>query len=211
MRMRGDSDANAVAIVVRDQGVGLRPGEEKLVFNRFWRSDPSRMRRSGGTGLGLSISVEDANLHEGKLEAWGEIGVGASFRLTLPLVRSKKLGVSPLPLEPAKSRSGITPEQIALDIGTVDATDHTDSTPTEFELAAADPIDPATGEPYELATAEPYEQPVASPTAELETAPAASESENGDGAQTVLPLPSGRTPPDSPDDTVLADQGDGKP
>lgn len=100
IRMRGDVEANAVAVIVRDQGVGLRPGEEKLVFNRFWRSDPSRMRRSGGTGLGLSISVEDANLHEGKLEAWGEIGIGASFRLTLPLVRGKKMGVSPLPLEP---------------------------------------------------------------------------------------------------------------
>ncbi|WP_406239832.1 MtrAB system histidine kinase MtrB [Nocardia sp. NBC_01009] len=100
IRMRGDLDANAVAVIVRDQGIGLRPGEEKLVFNRFWRSDPSRMRRSGGTGLGLSISVEDANLHEGKLEAWGEVGVGACFRLTLPLVRGKKLGASPLPLEP---------------------------------------------------------------------------------------------------------------
>ncbi|WP_216896369.1 MtrAB system histidine kinase MtrB [Nocardia alni] len=107
IRMRGDADANAVAIVVRDQGVGLRPGEEKLVFNRFWRSDPSRMRRSGGTGLGLSISVEDANLHEGKLEAWGELGVGASFRLTLPLVRARKMGVSPLPLEPPKRRSAV--------------------------------------------------------------------------------------------------------
>ncbi|MCM6775723.1 MtrAB system histidine kinase MtrB [Nocardia sp. CDC159] len=104
LRMRGDVDANAVAIVVRDQGVGLRPGEEKLVFNRFWRSDPSRMRRSGGTGLGLSISVEDANLHEGKLEAWGELGVGASFRLTLPLTRGRKMGPSPLSLEPPKRR-----------------------------------------------------------------------------------------------------------
>jgi two-component system sensor histidine kinase MtrB len=101
IRMRGDLIANAMAVIVRDQGVGLRPGEEKLVFNRFWRSDPSRMRRSGGTGLGLSISVEDANLHEGKLEAWGEAGIGASFRLTLPLVRGKKLGPSPLPLEPS--------------------------------------------------------------------------------------------------------------
>ncbi|MQY20000.1 Adaptive-response sensory-kinase SasA [Nocardia sp. RB20] len=105
LRMRGDAEVNSVAIVVRDQGVGLRPGEEKLVFNRFWRSDPSRMRRSGGTGLGLSISVEDANLHEGKLEAWGELGAGASFRLTLPLVRGRKMGVSPLPLEPPKRRT----------------------------------------------------------------------------------------------------------
>ncbi len=109
IRMRGDAEANAVAVVVRDQGVGLRPGEEKLVFNRFWRSDPSRMRRSGGTGLGLSISVEDANLHEGRLDAWGEVGVGASFRLTLPLVRGRKMGPSPLPLEPALRRTPRSP------------------------------------------------------------------------------------------------------
>ncbi|MFE3101730.1 MtrAB system histidine kinase MtrB [Nocardia tengchongensis] len=141
MRMRGDGDANAVAIVVRDQGVGLRPGEEKLVFNRFWRSDPSRMRRSGGTGLGLSISVEDANLHEGKLEAWGEIGVGASFRLTLPLVRGRKLGPSPLSLEPPKFRGAVSPEQLALDIAGSDAA------PAADPAAAALESEPTATEP----------------------------------------------------------------
>lgn len=83
----------------------MRPGEEKLVFNRFWRSDPSRVRRSGGTGLGLAISVEDANLHNGKLEAWGEPGRGASFRLTLPRVRGRKAGRSPLPLVPTAAHA----------------------------------------------------------------------------------------------------------
>ncbi len=117
IRMRGDAEANSVAVVVRDQGIGLRPGEEKLVFNRFWRSDPSRMRRSGGTGLGLSISVEDANLHEGKLEAWGEAGLGASFRLTLPLVRGKKLGPSPLPLEPARKSMRVVEPEPSVDRG----------------------------------------------------------------------------------------------
>src|SRR5690606_21797749 len=103
LRLRAD-DA-AAAFVVRDQGVGLRPGEEKLVFNRFWRSDPSRVRRSGGTGLGLAISVEDANLHNGKLEAWGEPGRGASFRLTLPRERGRKVGRSPLPLVPSAAKA----------------------------------------------------------------------------------------------------------
>ncbi|WP_169819094.1 sensor histidine kinase, partial [Prescottella equi] len=98
LRLRADDDA--AAFIVRDQGVGLRPGEEKLVFNRFWRSDPSRVRRSGGTGLGLAISVEDANLHNGMLEAWGEPGEGACFRLTLPRVRGRKVSRSPLPLKP---------------------------------------------------------------------------------------------------------------
>ncbi len=93
-------DEDTVAVTVRDFGVGLRPGEEKLVFSRFWRSDPSRVRRSGGTGLGLAISIEDARLHQGRLEAWGEPGQGACFRLTLPLVRGHKVTTSPLPLKP---------------------------------------------------------------------------------------------------------------
>jgi two-component system sensor histidine kinase MtrB len=95
------ADDTAVAVTVRDRGVGLSPGEEKLVFNRFWRSDPSRARQTGGTGLGLSISLEDARLHRGWLEAWGAAGEGAQFRLTLPVRAGNRLVASPLPLVPA--------------------------------------------------------------------------------------------------------------
>jgi two-component system sensor histidine kinase MtrB len=95
------ADATAVAVAVRDRGVGLRAGEERLVFNRFWRSDPSRARQTGGTGLGLSISLEDARLHGGWLEAWGAPGQGAQFRLTLPLRSGDRLISAPLRLVPA--------------------------------------------------------------------------------------------------------------
>jgi two-component system sensor histidine kinase MtrB len=94
-------DETAVAITVRDHGVGLKPGEEQLVFNRFWRADPSRARQTGGTGLGLSISVEDARLHGGWLEAWGVPGGGAQFRLTLPVRAGDRLTAAPLALIPA--------------------------------------------------------------------------------------------------------------
>ncbi|MFG1608661.1 MtrAB system histidine kinase MtrB [Actinoplanes sp. NPDC049265] len=94
------SDDAAVAITVRDHGVGLKPGEERLVFNRFWRADPSRARQTGGTGLGLSISVEDARLHGGWLEAWGAPGEGSQFRLTLPVRAGDRLVAAPLPLIP---------------------------------------------------------------------------------------------------------------
>jgi two-component system sensor histidine kinase MtrB len=106
VRIRMAADADTVAVTVRDYGVGLRPGEEKLVFSRFWRADPSRVRRSGGTGLGLAISIEDARLHQGRLEAWGEPGKGACFRLTLPLVRGHKVTSSPLPVKPVDSAAG---------------------------------------------------------------------------------------------------------
>ncbi|SFF41645.1 two-component system, OmpR family, sensor histidine kinase MtrB [Actinoplanes philippinensis] len=94
------TDDAAVAITVRDHGIGLKPGEERLVFNRFWRADPSRARQTGGTGLGLSISVEDARLHGGWLEAWGSPGEGAQFRLTLPTRAGDRLVAAPLPLIP---------------------------------------------------------------------------------------------------------------
>lgn len=100
VKIRMGADEDTVAVTVRDYGVGLRPGEEKLVFSRFWRADPSRVRRSGGTGLGLAISIEDARLHQGRLEAWGEPGDGSCFRLTLPLVRGHKVTTSPLPMKP---------------------------------------------------------------------------------------------------------------
>jgi two-component system, OmpR family, sensor histidine kinase MtrB len=94
------SDSAAAAVSVRDFGVGLAPGEEQLVFDRFWRADPARARTSGGTGLGLSIALEDARLHGGWLEAWGEPGKGSVFRLTLPRTVGVELYGSPLPLNP---------------------------------------------------------------------------------------------------------------
>lgn len=100
VQMRTSEDA--VAVLVRDSGFGLRPGEVELVFNRFWRADPSRVRRSGGSGLGLAISLEDARLHGGWLDAWGQPGAGACFRLTLPLRRGVELTASPLPLVPTQ-------------------------------------------------------------------------------------------------------------
>ena len=71
-----------------------------MVFNRFWRADPARARTTGSTGLGLAISLEDARLHGGWLQAWGERGRGAQFRLTLPRLAGDELERSPLPLMP---------------------------------------------------------------------------------------------------------------
>jgi len=97
------ADRYAVAIAVRDFGVGLKPGQETLVFDRFWRADPARARTSGGTGLGLSIALEDARLHGGWLQAWGEPGKGSVFRLTVPRCVGEELRGSPLPLVPTGS------------------------------------------------------------------------------------------------------------
>ncbi|WP_459589501.1 MtrAB system histidine kinase MtrB [Corynebacterium camporealensis] len=90
---------DAVGIAVTDQGVGLKDGQEELVFNRFWRADASRKRHSGGTGLGLAIAREDAVLHGGTLDAKGYIGVGSRFRLLLPREPNTIFDDEPIALE----------------------------------------------------------------------------------------------------------------
>ena len=96
-----DSNAGAVALSVRDYGLGMTEAEVAHVFDRFWRADPSRRRTIGGTGLGLAISLEDANAHRGLLQVWSSPGQGSCFRLTLPRGTSGELVSSPLPLRPA--------------------------------------------------------------------------------------------------------------
>ncbi|MDQ3628503.1 MAG: MtrAB system histidine kinase MtrB [Actinomycetota bacterium] len=100
VEVRVTGDERAVALAVRDWGIGLQAGESTLVFNRFWRADPARARAGGGTGLGLAIAREDAMLHGGWLQAWGAPGQGTQFRLTLARTLGDDIEKSPLPLIP---------------------------------------------------------------------------------------------------------------
>ncbi|WP_425860620.1 MtrAB system histidine kinase MtrB [Arthrobacter sp. TWP1-1] len=100
------ADDSAVAVAVRDYGVGMSPSSLEHVFFRFWRADTARARTTGGSGLGLSIAMEDAKLHDGWLEAWGSPGEGSCFRLTLPRRRGIVLDHSPVPLPPDGGHAG---------------------------------------------------------------------------------------------------------
>lgn len=94
-----DSDQNAVALGVRDYGLGMRQGDVERVFDRFWRADPSRVRTIGGTGLGMSIALGDATLHGGTLQVWSELGRGTNVVLTLPRAGGSVEGSSPVPVD----------------------------------------------------------------------------------------------------------------
>ncbi|MET9088763.1 MtrAB system histidine kinase MtrB [Streptomyces sp. NPDC004237] len=159
----------AVAVAVRDYGVGLKPGEATRVFSRFWRADPARARTTGGTGLGLSIALEDARLHGGWLQAWGEPGGGSQFRLTLPRTADEPLRGSPIPLEPKDSRRNRGLDDAGLPSGGGDK-------------RATVPVQPGGGQPSPLA---PMTQRLAAaaPTADPTALP-------GNGAR-VVPRPTG--------------------
>lgn len=94
------ADEYAVAVAVRDYGIGMSPSALEHVFDRFWRADVARARTTGGSGLGLSIAMEDARLHDGWLDAWGVPGEGSCFRLTLPRKQGTVISHSPVPLPP---------------------------------------------------------------------------------------------------------------
>ena len=98
-----DSSQNAVAVGVRDRGMGMTAEDAERVFDRFWRADPSRTRTIGGTGLGLSIALGDARLHRGSLAVWSRPGEGTNFVLTLPRGARPLDGTSPVPLEPVEA------------------------------------------------------------------------------------------------------------
>ncbi|MGG7463910.1 MULTISPECIES: MtrAB system histidine kinase MtrB [unclassified Plantibacter] len=105
-----DSNESAVALAVRDYGLGMSAEATERVFDRFWRADPSRKRTIGGTGLGLAISLEDASLHRGRLEVWSELGAGSSFRLTLPREVGGGIVRSPLSLPPEDALESVVDE-----------------------------------------------------------------------------------------------------
>lgn len=94
-----------VAVGVRDYGIGFSEREGERLFDRFWRADPSRSRLRGGTGLGLAIALEDAQLHEGTLKAWGRPQQGAHFVLTLPKSPGIPVSMDPIAVVPVDAPS----------------------------------------------------------------------------------------------------------
>jgi two-component system OmpR family sensor kinase len=78
--------ANDEAVLeVADQGLGLTPEQAEKVFEPFYRSDPSRGRKTGGVGLGLAIVAAIAQAHHGRVEVASTPGGGATFRVLIPM------------------------------------------------------------------------------------------------------------------------------
>ncbi|MCX5055361.1 cell wall metabolism sensor histidine kinase WalK [Streptomyces sp. NBC_00474] len=75
-----------VVFTVTDNGAGIAPEDLPHVFDRFWRAEKSRSRRTGGSGLGLPIVRHLVAAHGGTAVAASEPGAGATFTLRLPAV-----------------------------------------------------------------------------------------------------------------------------
>ncbi|MCR3749740.1 sensor histidine kinase [Lentzea californiensis] len=69
---------------VTDTGTGIAPDDVPHVFDRFWRADKSRSRRTGGSGLGLAITRHLVEAHGGTVSVTSTLGEGSTFRISLP-------------------------------------------------------------------------------------------------------------------------------
>jgi signal transduction histidine kinase len=76
---------NQIHISVADTGEGIPAEELPLIFERFYRVDKSRTRKTGGSGLGLTIAKRLVEAHGGKIEVKSEPGQGSIFTFTLPV------------------------------------------------------------------------------------------------------------------------------
>jgi two-component system, OmpR family, sensor histidine kinase SenX3 len=83
-----DVVGDIVEIAVSDQGIGIPESERDRVFERFFRSDPARSRRTGGSGLGLSIVKHVVQNHGGDVTLWSKEGSGSTFTIRLPMATS---------------------------------------------------------------------------------------------------------------------------
>ncbi|MEY8353601.1 ATP-binding protein [Lachnospiraceae bacterium 54-53] len=72
-------------VKVKDTGIGMRPEELPLIFERFYRTDKSRNRKSGGAGIGLAIVKSIVTAHGGTVTAESEEERGSCFTVTLPI------------------------------------------------------------------------------------------------------------------------------
>jgi two-component system sensor histidine kinase SenX3 len=75
-----------VEIAVTDRGIGIAEGDQERVFERFYRADQARSRRTGGTGLGLAIVKHAVQRHGGEVRLWSRPGRGSTFTIRLPLI-----------------------------------------------------------------------------------------------------------------------------
>lgn len=78
-------EVDSIVLEICDTGIGIPKEEIPNLFQRFYRVDKARSRRTGGSGLGLAICDLVVQLHHGKIDVESKVGVGSTFRITLPM------------------------------------------------------------------------------------------------------------------------------
>ena len=81
---------NMAVIMVKDEGIGISSEAVPYIFDRFYRADQSRTKKTGGTGLGLSIAKWIAERHGGHMEVLSREGIGTRISIAIPFNRDEQ-------------------------------------------------------------------------------------------------------------------------
>ena len=79
-------EEDSARISITDSGIGIDKKDLPYLFERFYRADPSRHRKTGGTGVGLTIAQAIVRAHGGRITVESTPGKGSTFTVTIPLV-----------------------------------------------------------------------------------------------------------------------------
>jgi len=82
--LRVDNGNDSVSITVQDNGIGIAPEDIPRIFDRFYRSDESRARKTGGSGLGLSIAKWIIERHGAYFEVLSRVDIGTRITIVMP-------------------------------------------------------------------------------------------------------------------------------
>ena len=85
-----ESYARTASITVKDTGIGIAPSEQTKIFERFYRVDSDRSRKTGGTGLGLAIAQAIAQKHQAYVGVESLVGQGSVFTLKMAITHAKQ-------------------------------------------------------------------------------------------------------------------------
>jgi two-component system sensor histidine kinase VicK len=88
--VRLEPDGRRLRVAVEDHGLGIPAGEQRRIFEKFYRLDPQMTRGIGGTGLGLYISRELVRRVDGRIWVESRTGRGSTFFVEIPLARSRR-------------------------------------------------------------------------------------------------------------------------
>jgi len=82
-----DTHDHTAIISIKDTGIGIPKTEQNRIFDRFYRVDGDRDRKTGGTGLGLAIARAIGHQHQGQISLQSEIDQGSLFTVQLPRIQ----------------------------------------------------------------------------------------------------------------------------